>query len=197
MTCSEQKKHTQMVQQFQGLDPWITLETWNVRQKIHPIFISFQASMVCLAFSSHRLWFEVTIYLKTPREMYRSKNINWFELSCLEFEHILSEWLLYNSNFLTLTCSLICHFHHHWLPSWKIFWNSNDACELSCFVRGRAWRIVSGEHGVLMLVIWESRNRSDQNKMTWLGKSREIWDANLTLSWQFPGILGKIEARKP
>ena len=139
MTCSEQKTHTNGATISRN---WPLNYPWNLKRqatKIHPIFISFQASMVCLAFSSHRLWFEVTIYLKPPRENYLSKNVNWFELSCLEFEHILSEWLLYNSNFLTLTCSLKGHFHHHWLPSWKISEIRMMLVNYHVLGRGRAW----------------------------------------------------------
>ena len=152
--------------------------------------------MVCLAFSSHRLWFEVTIYLKTPRENYLSKNINWFELSCLEFEHILSERLLHNSNFLTLTCSLICHFHHHWLPSWKISEIRMMLVNYHIFVRGRAWRIVSGEH-----VFWcwsfgkAGIEQIEQNDPT-REKPWDFWcqsDFCMAISW----YLGQIEARKP
>jgi len=76
MTCSEQKKTHKWCNNFKELTLELPLKPETSGKKIHPIFISFQASMVCLAFSSHRLWFEVTIYLKTPRENYLSKNIN-------------------------------------------------------------------------------------------------------------------------
>lgn len=56
---------------------------------------------------------------------------------------------MYNSNFLTLTCSLICHFHHHWLPRWKI---SEIRMMLVNYHGVCLWRTC-----VLMLVIWESR----------------------------------------
>ena len=70
------------------------------------------------------------------------------------------------------------------------FWNSNDACELSYFVRWSCLACFDAGH-----LGKQESNKS--NKMPGLGKTREIFDANLTFSWQFPGNLGKIEALKP
>ncbi len=122
--------------------------------------------------------------------MYLSKNINWFELSCLEFEHMLSEWLLYNS-FLpwhvpSYAISVIIDYQagnflkFEWCL-WTIMF-----CQTSCLVS------VSGEH-VFWCWSFGQAGKIWSNKMTWLGKTCEILDANLTFSWQFPGILGKLK----
>ena len=181
MTCSEQKNTHKWCNNFKDLTLELPLKPETSGKNPSNLHLLPGINgLFGLLLTSAMVWGDDL--LKTPREMYRSKNINWFELSCLEFEHILSEWLLYNSNFLTLTCSLICHFHHHWLPSWKISEIRMMLVNYHILSDGRAWR-------VLMLVIWESRNRTNRTKCPDSGKPvrflMPIWlfHGNFLVTW--------------